>query len=190
MINLFGSWAQGIVISVIIATIIEIILPNGSCKKYVRSIIGIYILFVIISPITKNVIEKINVDEVIEEYKTELEDSEKKFESKLENNSNRTIKDLYIANLEKDLKANLEEKGYRVDSSVIEIEEESYNIIKVKLYISNYNKKENDNQITVNKIEIGTKKEENYKLNEEQKKEVKAYVSQNYGVSEDKIEIT
>ena len=53
MISLFSSWARGIVIAVVVSTIIEMILPNGSSKKYVKSVIGIYILFVIISPVDK-----------------------------------------------------------------------------------------------------------------------------------------
>ena len=58
MISLFSSWARGIVIAVVVSTIIEMILPNGSSKKYVKSVIGIYILFVIISPVAKKLQEK------------------------------------------------------------------------------------------------------------------------------------
>ena len=36
MIEWITNWAQGIIIAVIIATIIEMILPNGSCKKYIK----------------------------------------------------------------------------------------------------------------------------------------------------------
>ena len=34
MIKFINSWAQGIILAVIIATIIEIILPEGKNKKY------------------------------------------------------------------------------------------------------------------------------------------------------------
>ena len=46
MINWIGSWVQGIVIAVVISTIIEMILPDGNIKKYVRTVIGVYIVFV------------------------------------------------------------------------------------------------------------------------------------------------
>lgn len=49
MIDFLSNWAQGIIVAVIIATIIEMILPNGSSKKYVKVVVGIYILFTIIS---------------------------------------------------------------------------------------------------------------------------------------------
>ena len=61
MIGAFSSWAKGIVIAVVISTIIELILPNGSSKKYVRSVIGIYILFVIISPLTNKITKNVEI---------------------------------------------------------------------------------------------------------------------------------
>ena len=46
-----NSWIQGIIIAVIISTIIEMILPQGNCKKYIKVVIGVYILFTIVSPV-------------------------------------------------------------------------------------------------------------------------------------------
>ena len=54
MIQFLSSWAEQIVLAVIIATIIELILPQNRNKKYIQIVIGIYILFNIISPIIKN----------------------------------------------------------------------------------------------------------------------------------------
>ena len=45
MINFLSTWAEQIIIAVIIATIIELILPNNKNKKYIQMVIGIYILF-------------------------------------------------------------------------------------------------------------------------------------------------
>lgn len=49
MIDWISTWAQSIIIAVIIATIIEMILPSGSSKKYIKVVTGVYILFTIIS---------------------------------------------------------------------------------------------------------------------------------------------
>ena len=54
MIQFLSSWAEQIVLAVIIATIIELILPQNRNKKYIQMVIGIYILFNMISPIIKN----------------------------------------------------------------------------------------------------------------------------------------
>ena len=47
--NWISNWIQGIIIAVIIGTIIEMLLPEGNCKKYVKVVIGVYILFSIFS---------------------------------------------------------------------------------------------------------------------------------------------
>ena len=66
MINFLSSWAEQVVLAVIIATIIELILPNSKNKKYVQMVIGIYVLFNIISPVIKNkdifTFEEINLE--------------------------------------------------------------------------------------------------------------------------------
>ena len=43
MIEFFRSWCEGIIVAVIIAMLIEAILPEGNNKKYVKVVIGIYI---------------------------------------------------------------------------------------------------------------------------------------------------
>lgn len=46
MISWISSWAQGIVVSVIIGTIIEMILPEGSSKKYIKIVIrSVYFIY-------------------------------------------------------------------------------------------------------------------------------------------------
>ena len=54
MISFLSSWAEQVILAVIIATILELILPNSKNKKYVQMVIGVYVLFNIISPIIKN----------------------------------------------------------------------------------------------------------------------------------------
>ena len=51
MINGISSWAEQVIIAVIIGTIIEMILPKGNTEKYIKTVIGIYILYTIISPV-------------------------------------------------------------------------------------------------------------------------------------------
>ncbi len=51
MISNISSWAQQIIIAVVIATILEMILPKGNSRKYIKTVIGIYILYTIISPV-------------------------------------------------------------------------------------------------------------------------------------------
>ena len=51
MISKINIWTQGILIATIIAIIIQLILPENKNKKYIKVVIGIYILFCIIHPV-------------------------------------------------------------------------------------------------------------------------------------------
>lgn len=52
-------------VSVFISIIIELLVPAGNIKKYVKVIISIYIIFVILNPIVSN-IDNINLEEFFE----------------------------------------------------------------------------------------------------------------------------
>ena len=77
MINFISSWAEQIVLAVVVATIIELILPQNKNKKYIQMVIGVYILFNIISPIIKNKedfsIEKYNIEKYQTKTKYEID---------------------------------------------------------------------------------------------------------------------
>ena len=46
MILKIKSWCEGIIVAIIISIIIEMLVPDGNNKKYVKVVIGIYIIFV------------------------------------------------------------------------------------------------------------------------------------------------
>lgn len=136
MIEFLSSWAQGIIVAVIIATLIEMILPNSSSKKYVKVVIGMYILFTIVSPIIKKLGGKdINLNTInIEKYEQQISKSDNTISRKFEDNNTRSIKDIYVSNLKADISAKLKEKGYEIDTSDIQIkDDENYTIEKITL---------------------------------------------------------
>ena len=86
MINFMSSWAEQIVLAVVIATIIELILPKSKNKKYIQMVVGVYVLFNIISPVIKNKenfsIEKYNVEnyEIKSQYQVDQTSMDEKLE--------------------------------------------------------------------------------------------------------------
>lgn len=116
MIEFLSSWAEQIVLAVIIATIIELILPNNKNKKYIQMDIGIYILFNIISPIIKD-------KEVFsfEEYNSEQNKIETDYEID-ETSMDKRLEKIYLEELEKDVKKKFEEKGFSISKCTIDAE--------------------------------------------------------------------
>lgn len=108
MINFISSWAEQIVLAVIIATIIELILPQNKNKKYILMVVGIYILFNIISPVIKNKelfsIEKYNIENY--ETKTSYELDQTSMDQRLEK--------IYLKELENTVIAKFKDNGFEV----------------------------------------------------------------------------
>lgn len=143
MISFISTWAEQLIVAVVIGTIIEMILPSGNNKKYIKAVIGVYILFTIISPIlnkfTNIDFTKLDYEKYFEELDTKQVTSQS-----LSTNNNQSVEEIYINNLKQDMKAKLQKKGYIVESINlnIELEEKNYGRIN-NIYISIY-KEETD----------------------------------------------
>ena len=98
MINFFSSWAKGIGVTVVIISIIEMLLPNNNSKKYIRMVLGIYLIFNIISPLIKNkdVLNANNINLNETSITTASEEVD-------QTSMNKRIKKLYEQELEKDI---------------------------------------------------------------------------------------
>lgn len=86
MIGFLRSWCEGITISIFVTIIIEMLVPTGNIKKYVRVIIGIYIVFVILNPIVSN-IKNIDIEEFLSATNIEKEE--------VFSNNRRNIRNIY-----------------------------------------------------------------------------------------------
>lgn len=207
MIEFFSSWAKGIGVTVVIISIIEMLLPNNNSKKYIRMILGIYLIFNIVSPLIKNrdVLNVNNINLCETTISTTAEEVN-------QTSMNKRIKKLYEQELEKDITKKLKEKGFEVKScnvatqvSTNENEETKINKIKVSIdKINTTNKIEEENKESkivtqIQKIKkIDTNVGENKDEKEKQKNKnitksdiqnIKKFLIDEYGVNENCLEI-
>lgn len=133
-----SDWAGGIIIAVIIGTVIEMILPEGNSKKYIKMVIGIYVLFTIVSPIiTKFTGESIQVSEVLEldKYLAEAEEAAKA-QNTIQNDNQDNIMKVYLSGIKSDMKTKIEAKGYNVKSIDVGVtDDETYKIQYINLSV-------------------------------------------------------
>lgn len=202
MVDFIITWTKGIIVAVIIASIIEMILPNGNSKKYIKMVIGVYIVFNIVAPVINKVTNNsFSLESIIDvnKYTNQIESYEVSTE-KLDSNNESSIKEIYKINLEKDMKSKLEEKGYIVNSINIEINnDKEYTIKSVDLKISKTGEQEEKKENTVEKIEKvnievsvenrmqNNENIENVEISEKEKNEIKEYISSTYEVNKKKI---
>lgn len=116
------------------------ILPEGNSKKYIKVVIGIYVLFTIISPvITKVSGKEIKVSDILDlnEYIQEAQESSK-VQNQIEIENEGNIMDIYVNGIKEDMKSKIEGKGYIVNNIEIRIADyETYAIQEVVLDVEN-----------------------------------------------------
>lgn len=161
MISFLSSWAEQVILAVIIATILELILPNSKNKKYVQMVIGVYVLFNIISPIIKNkeklVFSKIDLDKYIT-TSTKVEQSS--MDARLEK--------IYLDELENNIKSKFKNAGIEIIKCTIDAELDT-----------------TKKNAGIHSIDVKVKN-----VDDEQKiSKIKQEIIEEYEISEDKIKI-
>lgn len=182
MVEAINSWAQRIIIVIIICTVIEMILPEGKNKKYIKTVIGIYVVFTIISPIITN----LNNDQIDLNKYLKI-DNNIAIETSTIIDTNTYIEEVYKEKLKKDIKSKIEEMNYKVNKIDLKIEtenEEKYGeILEINLRISKQKEQEKTSNIQIEKIIIGEEKQEETEITAKEKNEIKQYLTEIYGVS-------
>ena len=169
-----NQWIKNIIIAVIIGTIIEMLLPKTKNKKYIKVVLGIYILFCILNPVVgkqinfENVFNQFAVNESktiakATEYDNELNEN---FEEKIKEYINKKIK----------------EEGYISNNIEVEIDKE-YKVKKIK--IGNMKKY---SESIINEVNISLK-DENEKIGENVKKKIIESLAKEFELKESSIEI-
>ena len=200
MMKFFSTWVKTLGLSVVIVSILEMLLPNNKTKKYIRMVMGIYILFTIISPFISNKdkfdINNIDFENYISEQTTSMAVNQTTMDKRIE--------ELYIEQLEKDITKKLEQEGYEVKNCKVDAKisdnEKDTKIEKIKLKLDKVETKEEsiENKIVAQiqkvkpidtSIKNDEKENETKKLNKSDIQNVKKFLIEEYGVSEKCLEI-
>lgn len=203
MISFLSSWAEQIVIAIVIASIIEMILPDNKNKKYIKMVIGIYILFNIISPFinTQDLfsLDGFSVEAFAETNQTTNEVNQASMDER--------IQELYVEELEKNIQEKVEEEGYEVINCNVDAilygDEDEQGINSIDLSISKSDKQdteqESDSTIeTIDKVEIkvglskyfGNGDTESQTVSNDEINNLKKVLSDYYEVDTSKISIS
>lgn len=136
MVTFLSSWVKNLSLALIIVSILEMILPNNKTKKYIKTIMSLYILFSIISPFLKGNIN-FNISDInISSYTENIVETTSREMINQESMDNK-IQKLYIQELEKDITNKIEKKGYIVSDCKVAVDgiEDKNNIKSITLKI-------------------------------------------------------
>lgn len=186
MVEIINSWAQKIIIVIIICTILEMILPEGKNKKYIKTVIGIYVVFTIISPIISTLNN--NTLDLSKYFETNNNET---VETSTTIDTNKYIEKVYIEKLKTDIKTKIEAMEYTVKNIELQIETENEQIygtiLTLSLSISEKQQEKLQNNIQIEKIVIGEEKREESTISEKEKEEIKQYLAEIYYINEEDI---
>ena len=178
MINFLNNWVEQITISVIIVSIFELILPKGNLKKYIKIVLGVYIIFCIISPFVNDFkwydIENIDFNKYSQNI-TENKVNQESMDTRLQ--------ELYIEELKRNITEKVKENGYNVSKCDIKanLTEKNGNvgINNINLVVS---------KGIIEKVEINSKDETKNQNNEEIEK-IKEEIAKTYEINKNTINI-
>lgn len=169
MILAIKNWCEGIIIAIIISTIVELLLPNGNNKKYVKVVSGIYIMFVILNPILEMLKYDINFENMFNFGETQ----------QVTQTMSQDIKDIYVVGIKESIKQDIEKLGYNVETLEILLDSNYENIEKIELKVE----LKEDKVKAVEKVEIGNDKTDL----DNSYSEIIELLKENYLVDETKI---
>lgn len=173
MILKVKQWCEGIIVAIIISIIIEMILPEGKNKKYVKVIIGVYIMFVVLNPI----LEIINYDIKFDDFF----DFEGVVQTSTTTDVNENMKDVYVIGIQELIKSDIEEMGYSISDVTVYVDNDYENIEKIEL--KGIKLKDNICIDDIEPVVIGKQTpKSNFKYTD-----IIEYLQINYSVSEEKI---
>ena len=203
-----STWVKNLSLALVVISILEMLLPNNKTKKYVKVIMGLYVLFSIISPFIDNQ-DKINLSQ----FNSYVETSEDvvQTDSQIDQSSmDKRLNEIYEQELQKDIERKIKNKGYEVESCRIDahISQEDTGIekiiIKIAKKIGEEEKEDTLEDRMVSEIQkiqkVEVKVSENEDEEEAQSEEskitktdikiIKDFLKQEYGVNEQCLRIS
>lgn len=111
MISAISKWSQSIIIAIVIGSIITMILPEGKNKKYIKMIIGVYILFTILTPVLGKKVDLSKYD--LNQYIPSMAEVESPNNTTQYNDN---VKQLFISKVKNNITAELKAKGYKAET--------------------------------------------------------------------------
>ncbi|NLK44908.1 MAG: stage III sporulation protein AF [Tissierellia bacterium] len=194
VISFINSWLKDIVVLFILISIAELIMPKGNLKKYIRLVIGLLIIYTIISPFARLFRLDFSLDKVVFNYakpetfnSIDLEDFYLKQEKQIEK--------IYLDKIIEDLKVLIEsDTDYELvdgDITILKDEDNYGEIDYLTLYLKENKGNKDSDTIYIEKIgtiKVNLNLDKEY-TEDEDDESIKLLISNSYGIEKDKISI-
>ncbi|WP_083875535.1 stage III sporulation protein AF [Gracilibacillus halophilus] len=197
----FSSWLLQITIFILLAMLVDMLLPSSAMKQYVKLIVGLLLILVILQPILQ--LFQVDVQQLISRVTTssEITSSEENLENQLNQKKNEIdevnrayvleemvvqMKDVVRDDLQEAYQVTIDEIQVTSDEETIE-DIQAIDQIDVSLKTA---QSSDENAVEEVVIEIGEKKEKSEKTTvSKNEEEITAFLAKQWDVDKDKIVI-
>ncbi len=194
MIENISAWAKSITLSVVIVSIFEMLLPNKKMKQYIKVVMGLYILFNILSPLIDENFS-LDIGKIFENTKNQTVNAEQVDQTSM----NQKLQQIGEEELEKDITKKIEDLGFIVTKCDVKLNVDEETTIKnialgIEKKVDNMEEKvEKDAENTlveeiqkIKKIQVGKKQEksQNKSITAIEEKQIKKFLVEEYEVKE------
>ena len=199
MMQFLTEWVTNIILFILLATIIDLLLPNSNMQKYTKLVIGLLLIAVIMAPMLKlfssnfeSVLDSIPVSQSVDEQNLKNSIEAKKRE--IQANEHAYILEEIAVRLQKDAKEELMKRyGLEIASVRLFADEKSdqsfpENLQKVSVLLKQP-KSQVKNVETIKRVEINIKEPQTALGMDAESAEIASFLSQKWDVSENQIEI-
>lgn len=149
MVSFFLRNVQSIIVAIIFIVIIEMLLPSGANKKYVKIVSGIYLIVTILNPFFKLFNKDFDLD-----FSKELESIE------TSSSSSPNLQEYYMTSLKETMKLELSELGFEIQSIDIRLSDDYSQIISILIRGARSNDEESIRKYIIENYSV-----ENEKIN-------------------------
>ncbi|MFZ7945193.1 MULTISPECIES: stage III sporulation protein AF [Bacillaceae] len=194
------EWVTNIILFILLATVIDMLLPNSSMQKYTKMVTGLLLIAIILTPIFKLISKDFesalgsiskyqpasekNMKNVIDSKKKEIQASTDAY----------ILKELTVQ-LKKDVKEELmEQYGLEIETIDLAINEKSDQAFPENLQKVTVLLKQPENGVktveAIKQIEINTEQPLPSKGNTEESEKIASFLSQKWNVTEETVEVS
>lgn len=198
IVSFISSWLKDIVVLFILISIVELVMPKGNMKRYIDLIIGLLIIFTIITPFAKLRNKEFNLDDAVFKFANSgdlLDIKEEDFHLEQE----KQVERLYKEKLKNEIVELIQEESiYTIGEIFLEIShgEENYGEIEyLEIIIKEDNEemgKRKKDKVEIGRIEpveISKKPKKEFVEHHKDYDKLKNLVQKKYSIKEDKIRI-
>ncbi|WP_165820757.1 stage III sporulation protein AF [Pueribacillus theae] len=193
-----SEWVGNIVILILIAVIMDMLVPNNSLHQYVKMVIGLLLILLLLSPLLS--IFSSDKDKIFESIKFEQAISENVFEKKMNHKKNeiQATQDAYIEEqmavqmknqVEEELMEQYEVSVEKIRINFKEKSDRTYeNILGLQVFLTTNKENQVKNVEPVEVVTIG--EEQSFTLKERGKtNEIRKFLAKQWGIDEEKVTV-